>query len=244
MTFLDYDNLRQRIEEGHDFVEKVGEPIDKDPRAFWKKKLKHMNPNFIIIDPFDEQRIESASYELSLGKQCYATTEELPRVLGEGLTPKYVRIEPGEFAVLTTEEYVYVPSNLLGLISIKYGHKEKGLVNVSGFHVDPGFFGRLVFTVYNAGPGDVVLEAGEKTFMIMFAELKERTTRPYSEYGKHQAQSEIRAEVVARLRGTSVSPRNLEERLKKLELWTYLLTATILPIVITVLLTILGRGGK
>jgi dCTP deaminase len=241
MTFLDYGSLRQRIRAGHDFVAKLGESIDKDPRAFWEKNLKALNDDFIIVDPFDEGRIESASYELLLGRQCYATSEELPKVLGRGLTSKYIKIEPGEFAVLTTEEYVYVPTKLMGLISIKYGKKEKGLVNVSGFHVDPGFFGRLVFTVYNAGPGDVILEEGEKVFMIMFAELSDRTTKPYS--GKHQAQSEIPPDVVASLRGTSVSPRNLEERLKKLELWIYLLTATILPIVIALLLTI-ARAGK
>ncbi|MEM4354400.1 MAG: hypothetical protein QW470_06605 [Candidatus Caldarchaeum sp.] len=174
---------------------------------------------------------------MSLGDQVYVTADEAPRNLR---LPKssYITIEPGEFAVLTTYEYVYVPKNLVAFISIRYGYKERGLVNVSGFHVDPGFFGKLLFTVYNAGPNDIVLKHREPLFMIMFANLTQLTD-PYK--GKRQAQTDVPPEVVARLHGTSISPRNLDERLKRVELWLYLLTVAVIPIFVSVLVTILGR---
>jgi hypothetical protein len=50
-------------------------------------------------------------------------------------------------------------------------YKFKGLVNVSGFHVDPGWNGRLVFSVYNAGPSPVVLSRGAGIFLIWYADL-------------------------------------------------------------------------
>ena len=50
-----------------------------------------------------------------------------------------------------TKESIEVPLDALGLISIRSKYKLKGLINVSGFHVDPGFRGSLVFAVYNAG---------------------------------------------------------------------------------------------
>jgi dCTP deaminase len=242
MTFLEDTHLRARIEDGSDFLRKLGkstDTIDKDPKAFYDMNLRNKTQSFIIVEPFNDKRIESASYGLSLGDQYYATRDELPKNLHSKLTPNYARIEPGEFAVLTTKEYVYVPGDLVGLISVKYSYKQRGLVNVSGFHVDPGFFGRLLFTVYNAGPQDIVLRAGEPIFLIMFAELKERAKEPY--LGIHLSQHDIPSDTVARLRGTSVSPRNLEERLKRLELLTYLLTATLIPIVVSLLVSILLR---
>jgi len=68
-------------------------------------------------------------------------------------------IPPGQFAYLLTEEVVRIPSSAMGFISLKFGVKGPGLINVSGFHVDPGYWGRLVFSVYNAGPSEARLQA-------------------------------------------------------------------------------------
>ena len=64
-----------------------------------------------------------------------------------------------------------IPTDVLGFISIRARIKWKGLVNVSGFHVDPGFWGRLTFSVYNAGPGSIHLRQGDSAFLIWFANL-------------------------------------------------------------------------
>jgi len=49
--------------------------------------------------------------------------------------------------------------------------KFKGLINVSGFHVDPGFKGHLIYSVYNAGPSAIHLERGMDMFLIWYADL-------------------------------------------------------------------------
>jgi dCTP deaminase len=48
---------------------------------------------------------------------------------------------------------------------MKFKIKQRGLVNVSGFHVDPGYSGKLLFSVYNAGPRSIVLTRGEPVFV-------------------------------------------------------------------------------
>ena len=48
----------------------------------------------------------------------------------------------------------------------------QGLVNISGFHVDPSHQGRLVFAVNNVGPSDIRLQLEEPTFTIFFACVK------------------------------------------------------------------------
>ena len=42
---------------------------------------------------------------------------------------------------------------------------------MSGFHVDPGYAGKLVFAVFNAGPRSVALRRGDPCFLIWFCDL-------------------------------------------------------------------------
>ena len=51
-------------------------------------------------------------------------------------------------------------------------YKNQGLVNISGFHVDPTFSGYLKFAVQNVGPSDIYLRYHEATFCIFFAKLE------------------------------------------------------------------------
>ena len=46
-----------------------------------------------------------------------------------------------------------------------------GLVNVSGFHVDPGWEGPLIFAVFNGGPSPVTVKRLDELFHIWFADL-------------------------------------------------------------------------
>jgi dCTP deaminase len=80
-------------------------------------------------------------------------------------------IPPGQFAFLLTEEIVTVPADALAFISIRAKNKFRGLVNVSGFHVDPGFHGQLTFSVFNAGPAPIHLKRGQPIFLIWYASL-------------------------------------------------------------------------
>ena len=52
---------------------------------------------------------------------------------------------PDSSPFLLTEEVVSVPADALAFISIRAKTKFRGLVNVSGFHVDPGYCGQLTF---------------------------------------------------------------------------------------------------
>nr|WP_267902434.1 deoxycytidine triphosphate deaminase [Sinorhizobium meliloti] len=92
------------------------------------------------------------------------------------------QIPPGQFAFLLTEETVKVPPTAMAFISMKATFKMKGLINVSGFHVDPGWEGPLVFAVFNAGPAPVHLQRGLPLFLIWYADLdhtsEKRKTAP------------------------------------------------------------------
>jgi hypothetical protein len=69
-------------------------------------------------------------------------------------------------------EVLSIPENILGLISLRNSCKMQGLVNISGFHVDPTHKGWLVCAVNNVGPSDVRLRLMEPTFPIFFAKVQ------------------------------------------------------------------------
>ena len=91
---------------------------------------------------------------------------------GQGFT-----IPPGQFGFLSTAERIKVPENALAFISIKARQKFGGLINISGFHVDPGYEGALLFSVMNAGPKPLHLEQGQPLFLIWYADLDRVTER-------------------------------------------------------------------
>jgi dCTP deaminase len=177
--------------------------------------LTQLLKNSEVISPFDINRVKNGSYELSLGGQVFQTDSK-PRQVKDLSKNEKIYIEPGQFALLLTEEYVKVPQTKIAFISIKAGVKFKGLVNVSGFHVDPGFEGKLLFSVYNAGPSTIVLSQGTEYFPIWFAELALNETQLY--VGNHKGQDKIPDEPVSSLsQGELASPNVLSKRIDEVK---------------------------
>lgn len=162
---------------------------------------------------FNYKQAAGASYDLSLGEEVYVSGEDYPVKLSE--SSPFVNLPRGQFALLMTKEYVTMPKDHLGLISIKFGKKAQGLINVSGFHVDPGFKGNIVFSVFNAGPNDVVLKYGEPTFMIFFYKLQHDVDKGYE--GESLYQKHLPTKLVTSIKGVSASLFDVDKRVRDLE---------------------------
>ena len=187
--------------------------------AFWstqtlREKLKPNKPNS-IIPGYQPGRIKYGAYELSLGGETIITPSSEQHATKSWKANEKVVIPPGQMAMLITEEHVNVPLDAMAFISMKAGKKLGGLINISGFHVDPGFKGKLKFSVFNAGSRDAVLEVGQPTFPIWFCNLDEPTDTEY--HGVHQNQDRLTAEDASRLRGEVASPGALKKRIDELD---------------------------
>ncbi len=88
-------------------------------------------------------------------------------------------------------------------------------MNVSGFHVDPGYKGRLLFSVYNAGSREILISAGNPTFLLWYSSLDKETTDLYCD--RQPGQYEISDEVMMSLDGETYTPQALAGRVKSLE---------------------------
>ena len=180
------------------------------------ESLKKLIQEENVIDPApkDFSRIKNGAYELSLGNEIFRTDSKDKKKEILKQDKEQVTINPGQFALLLTQESVNIPTNKIAFISIKAGIKLRGLVNVSGFHVDPGFKGKLLYSVYNAGSSPISLEKGEPYFLIWFAELKliDKETDVYN--GEHKNQNSIPPKYIdALIAGDLASPNVLLEKI-------------------------------
>lgn len=182
--------------------------------AYWcSRTLRERIPEEKLIVPYDPRRVKHSAYEMGVGREAYITSvsKERTRVPpGEKII-----IPPGQFGLLTTREVVTVPADAIAFISIRAGIKFRGLVNVSGFHVDPGYKGHLKFAVYNAGSQPVVLDQKQPIFMIWFSELDDIDEEPYE--NKPRGQHIITSDDVTRIQGDVASPAELKKRIDELE---------------------------
>lgn len=176
-----------------------------------------------------KKNVRDSHLELRMGNQIFVTEDKFPKSLSK--KEEFLIIPSGEFALLTTYEEIRVPKDLIAFISIRFRYKILGLINISGFHVDPLFRGKIVFSVFNVGPSDIVLRFKEPMFMIFFAKMsKEVDEEEERKRGMFQGQVSIKTDTVMNLRGSGLSLTALEKRLSKLETTLFIVAGLFIPL--------------
>lgn len=143
--------------------------------TFWSSQTLEANvPN--LFPGGEKPRVDCNAVTLTVGQETYVTpswTEKNKRkkTLQRLAAGDSIFIPPGQFGFLQSAESLKLSSSVMGFISFKATYKMMGLVNVSGFHVDPGWEGPLRFAMYNAGPVPVHIKAGMELFLLWVANL-------------------------------------------------------------------------
>jgi dCTP deaminase len=175
-------------------------------------EVESTGKKLFLKDTFDPKMLQQCSYDLRLGSEVYIVGNKVPDRLTRA--KDYISLPPGQFAMLTCHEWLAIPSHLMAFITLRSSFKFQGLVNISGFHVDPTFEGKLLFAVQNVGPSDIRLRYLDPTFTIFFAEVQGSTGS-----GRDRAPlSGIRLQDVQSLGGGSVSLAKLKKELDTVRL--------------------------
>ncbi len=180
--------------------------------AFWSSQTLGGRLDELLDDPASA-RIDCNALELRVGREIYVTPnlDDIYTTTKRQLAAdEPFQIPPGQFAFLLTEEAVSVPAAAMAFISMKATFKMKGLINVSGFHVDPGWNGQLVFAVFNAGPSPVHLQRGLRLFLIWYADLDAASASHKTVHGANT----ISPAIINNLTGGNDSLYALDQRLK------------------------------
>ena len=86
---------------------------------------------------------------------------------------------------------------------------------MSGFHVDPAYDGRLIFSIFNAGPGPVHLSQGEECFLIWYADLDQPSDLP-TKTGYDSIPSELTGPIAGGLQSFAGLLSKINENDKKM----------------------------
>jgi dCTP deaminase len=164
----------------------------------------------ISSDTFEPSNVRQASYDLRLGAASYVVGDDVPAQLNDDKN-RYLTISPGQFALLTTFEELCMPEDLLAFITLRNTFKMQGLINVSGFHVDPTHKGKLVFAVNNIGPSDIRLRFLEPTFTIFFSTVEGKIEGTRPPFG-----NDLPLQYVQFLGGSSITLARLQKEFEEL----------------------------
>ena len=183
--------------------------------TFWStEKLRHRTD---VIKKFKPKQIDGNAYKMRMGDTYYITGEAGDEINYSRKLDKsdFFEIPPGQFAYLRTEEFVVVPPDAMGFISVSKRLKFKGLINVSGFHVEPGYEGRLIFAVFNASPKPQLIRRGDDCFKIWFSNL----TSGFSAMDEMRVptpEAEIDGDMISSMTGKIISLKSTTEKLEKI----------------------------
>lgn len=170
-----------------------------------------------IVNPFHVDQIDCSAYTMRIGSEVYVSPDEIDGREASLLQLEHqqeISIPPGQFAFLISREWLNVPIGMMAFINLRTKLKSRGLINVSGFHVDPGYSGRLIFSVFNAGVQTVKLRANDKALLIWFARLED----PDARYAKSSpGYSGIESDLMASLPAKGASIGSVSMRLNRVE---------------------------
>jgi len=163
----------------------------------------------IKIDPWDPARIQPASVDLRLGdsfrvfnnhKVTAIDLREPPEGLTEDVTLEEGEafvIQPGEFCLARTLEWVEIPNDLVARIEGKSSLGRLGLiVHATAGFCDPGWKGTLTLELNNLTRIPIKLWPGLLIAQLSFMTLDAAAERPYGSDGlgsHYQGQREATA---------------------------------------------------
>jgi deoxycytidine triphosphate deaminase len=122
----------------------------------------------VVIKPFDQTRLQGASYDLSVGKEALVSKNDNKVILSESQS---LHLNAGDFALIMSGEYVKMPLDIACSIGMKSTLARKGLILLAGMQIDPGFEGYLRFGLYNASPRKLTLDYQDPMCTIEFHKL-------------------------------------------------------------------------
>ena len=129
-----------------------------------------------LIDPFNMDNLQPASYDLTLGSFKTEKFEVEP--------VNY--LYPGEFALACTKETVKIPNNLVGIVAGKSSLARMGLaIHDAGF-IDPGFNGQIVLELYNKSDKPIMLTNGMRICQIYFVKTDVPVENSYNGHYQNQ----------------------------------------------------------
>ncbi len=164
-------SIRSHLSSGKLVIDPMGDsqiqPASVDLRLGSKFKVRHNNPRYLDIDPFD-----LSSYE-----DKFADVDVAVDAPFRGA----IRLPPRQFMLGVTKERVKLPDILSAYVDGKSSLGRLGLlVHITAGNIDPGFDGHITLEILNVSGHAIILTAGMKCCQIRFHSLTTAADCPYN----------------------------------------------------------------
>lgn len=152
-----------------------------------------------LITPFDPERVQPASYDVTLGPKLLTPIHRVVSGMQPELDLRITKpaslmrsvdigdgyvLRPGQCALAATAEQINCPSDMVCHVD---GKSTLGrcfiAVHVTAGFVDPGFVGVVTLELVNHSPWGFVLYEGMKIGQLRFHWLAKEASRPYGSPG-------------------------------------------------------------
>ena len=203
-------------------------------------------------DPYaKDSPIQPASLDLTIGLVYQPCVEEENKTTVPEGVPEYI-LKPGRTAIVLTREELKLPADIIAIgFPPSKQVSAKGILMTNPGQVDPGYQGKLRFTVINMGRKDFVLRQGDIIVSLILMKLQNPATKDWFARHSQQKGGPITWENLNRVSSDFV---NVEERahniakeavdkadvkIKNLQIWVPVY-AGILTLVLTGLINFLS----
>ena len=126
------------------------------------------------ITPFQRDNINAASIDLGLGEVDALGRDSAARSESDHT----IEIAPLECAHAWSLEHISLPADMMARVGPMARLSHLGLFLGHGLQVDPGFEGKLAFSLFNASPNPISLRAGEAILSLELVQLSKPSKRP------------------------------------------------------------------
>lgn len=147
---------------------------------------KARDAGLLTIDPFDEEALQPASYDLRVGDIAVVSTVPEPIDLRK---QPLLTIEPFASAMLQTNEVLHLSMKIAGRLGPRSNLLRHGIFVATGPQIDPGFHGRLFVNLLNVTDHAFLIRHKSMFLTVEFHALSVEPSKPYT--GPHQDKTEF-----------------------------------------------------
>lgn len=137
------------------------------------------------ISPFNPERVNPASYDVSLGNHWICPTREPEESVADHFT-----LFPGEVVLATTMEIVKIPRDVVCDLKLKSSLGRLWLNHSLSGWIDCNFTGQVTLELQNLGPHPRKLQAGTPVAQLVFMAMESPPDVAYGEKGRGHYQDQ------------------------------------------------------
>lgn len=138
-----------------------------------------------FIDPYNEDRLQPASYDLTLGDEYYICSEKTNPDIKKLKEDEDINVPPRSTFFVISREKLYMPSNICASVSLAFRLIKKGIVFSVQPPIDPGYHGAIVALLHNMSDETIVIKHGQHILNIVYYKLEGKVSENNSYHGQY-----------------------------------------------------------